>query len=119
MKFAVIRHTFVLTQIQENPPESEGSWEHFVWLFDDERDSIAFAITLLDSPLLKNEFAMADAVEQLEKRRYYQIGGESVAVGVVMNMVEKFGLTREEDSPDWEESAKEFVSNEKRKNNLH
>ena len=49
--FAVIRHTF---DINKNDIDNMyGDWKHYVWLFESEVDAMAYAITLLDDPLLK------------------------------------------------------------------
>ena len=47
---------------------------------------MAFAITLLDSPLLKaNEHYLAHAIESLQLNKFWQTGRESVAVGDVLD----------------------------------
>lgn len=82
-----------------------ADWKHYVWVFEDELDAMAFAITLLDSPLLRaNEHYLAHAIESLELNRYWQIGRESVAVGEVI------------DSP---EIIYGELEDEKRTNDLH
>jgi len=107
--FAVIRHTF---ELGEPDPQYKGfrkqavaNWKHYVWLFESEVDAMAFAITLLDSPLLQaNEHYLAHAIESLEINRYWQTGRESVAVGEVV------------DSP---EIIYGDPTNEGRENNIH
>ena len=80
--FAVIRHTF---DINKNDIENMyGDWKHYVWLFETEIDAMAYAITLLDDPLLKaNAEYMEHAIEMLHEKRFWQIGRESVVIGKV------------------------------------
>ena len=90
--FAVIRHTFEIVNPEKDNPLSYkiyAEWKHYVWIFDDEVDAMAFAITLLDSPLLQaNEHYLAHAIEMLETNRFFQAGKESVAVGEVVDSPE-------------------------------
>ena len=72
--FAVIRHTFEIVNPEKDNPLSYkiyAEWKHYVWIFDDEVDAMAFAITLLDSPLLqaKNFNDFKKRMEQYEKKR--------------------------------------------------
>ena len=47
-------------------------------------DAMAYAITLLDDPLLKaNAEYMEHAIEMLHEKRFWQIGRESVAIGKI------------------------------------
>jgi hypothetical protein len=106
--FAVIRHTFEIINPEPKNPRSykiHANWKHYAWLFDKEVDAIAFAITLLDSPLLQaNEHYLDHAIESLELNRYWQTGRESVAIAQVV------------DSP---EIIYGDPRNERRKNDLH
>jgi|TARA_R100000149_G_scaffold51532_1_gene21728 hypothetical protein len=73
----------------EKKYHSYGEWKHYVWLFDDEVSAMAFAITLLNDPiLLANEHSLASAIETLETSKFYQIGRESVAVADVLETPE-------------------------------
>lgn len=87
--YAVIRHTFEMVNPEPDNPKSykiHNDWKHYVWVFDDEVDAMAFAITLLDSPLLKaNEHYLAHAIESLQLNKFWQTGRESVAVGDVLD----------------------------------
>ena len=85
--YAVIRHTYKL-DIPEpknvHSTKSSAKWVHLVWLFGTEMDAIAFAVSLLDDPLIRaNEYMLDSAINQLEKDRYYQLGRESVAIAKV------------------------------------
>jgi hypothetical protein len=106
--FAVIRHTFEMINPEpENPTSYKiyADWKHYVWIFESEVDAMAFAITLLDSPLLQaNEHYLAHAIESLETNRFWQTGRESVAIGQVV------------DSP---EIIYGDPTNEGRENNIH
>jgi len=91
--FAVIRHTFEIgepdPQYKGYKKQSVGTWKHYVWNFESEVDAMAFAITLLDSPLLQaNEHYLAHAMESLELNKFWQTGRESVAVGKVIESPE-------------------------------
>ena len=70
--FAVIRHTF---DINKNDIDNMyGDWKHYVWLFESEVDAMAYAITLLDDPLLKaNAEYMEHAIEMLHEKRFWQM----------------------------------------------
>jgi|TARA_R100001443_G_scaffold2073_2_gene7098 hypothetical protein len=100
--FAVIRHTYVLDV--KDKYNSIGEWKHYVWLFADEVDAMAYAITLLDNPLLTaNEHSKAQAIETLQDCKFYQVGRDSVAVAEVLETPE---IIYEDD-------------NERRENDLH
>tara|TARA_R110002020_G_scaffold363669_5_gene575983 strand:- start:1469 stop:1795 length:327 start_codon:yes stop_codon:yes gene_type:complete len=90
--FAVIRHTFEMVNPEPENPRSYkiySEWKHYVWLFENETDSMAFAITLLDSPLLQaNEDYLKHAIESLEVNRFWQTGRESVAIAKVVDSPE-------------------------------
>jgi|TARA_R100000234_G_scaffold107293_1_gene78290 hypothetical protein len=90
--FAVIRHTFEMINPEPDNPKSykiHSDWKHYVWLFEEEVDAMAFAITLLDSPLLQaNEHYLDHAIESLETNRFWQTGRESVAVAEVVDSPE-------------------------------
>jgi hypothetical protein len=90
--FAVIRHTYKLDIPEPNNPNSTKSsakWKHLVWIFDTELEALAFAITLLDDPLItSNRWLIKSAIHQLEKDRYYQVGRESVAIAEVQDAPE-------------------------------
>tara|TARA_R100000687_G_C6366787_1_gene126014 strand:+ start:265 stop:591 length:327 start_codon:yes stop_codon:yes gene_type:complete len=107
--FAVIRHTFEMIKPEPDNPKSLKTyceWRHYVWLFEDEVDAMAFAITMLDSPLLNaNEDYMSHAIESLQTNRYWQMGKESVAVGRVLDSPQIIYGELEED--------------ERRKNDIH
>jgi len=82
LMFAVIRHTFDINK--DDTDNMYADWKHYVWLFEDEVDAMAFAITFLDDPLLKaNADYMEHAIEMLHEKRFWQIGRESVAIGKV------------------------------------
>ncbi len=90
--FAVIRHTFEIVNPEPENPKSYnimGEWKHYVWLYENEEDATSFAITLLESPLLKaNDDYMAHAIESLQSNRYWQTGRESVAIAEVLDSPE-------------------------------
>ena len=87
--FAVIRHTYEIDKPKDEAPSSyfiSAEWKHYVWIFEEEVDAMAYAITLLDDPLLKaNEEYLAHAIESLKERKYWQTGRESVAIGEVFD----------------------------------
>jgi len=59
---------------------------HLVWIFQTELDALAFAISLLDDPLIiSNKWLIESAIKQLEEDRYYQVGRESVAIAEVQD----------------------------------
>lgn len=81
--FAVIRHTMEV--INPGSLDAFSQWNHYVWLFDEEEDAMSWAVNLLDSPLLQaNEHYFAQAIESLISNRYFQVAGESVAIGEVI-----------------------------------
>ena len=87
--YAVIRHTYKL-DIPEpknvNSTKSSAKWVHLVWLFETELDAIAFAVSLLDDPLImSNKWLIESAIKQLEEDRFYQVGRESVAIAEVQD----------------------------------
>jgi len=90
--FAVIRHTYKLDipdPTNPNSTKSSAKWKHFVWIFETEIDALAFAITLLDDPLItSNRWLIKSAIHQLETDRYYQVGRESVAIAEVQDAPE-------------------------------
>ena len=90
--FAVIRHTYKLDipdPTNPNSTKSSAKWKHLVWIFDTELEALAFAITLLDDPLItSNRWLIKSAIHQLETDRYYQVGRESVAVAEVQDAPE-------------------------------
>ena len=85
--FAVVRHTYKIDILEPNNPnstKSKADWVHLVWIFKNEVDAITFAISLLDDPLIRaNEYMLDSAINQLEKKRFYQLGRESVAIAEV------------------------------------
>ena len=85
--FAVVRHTYKIDIPEPNNPnstKSKADWVHLVWIFKNEVDAITFAISLLDDPLIRaNEYMFDSASNQLEKKRFYQLGRESVAIAEV------------------------------------
>jgi hypothetical protein len=87
--FAVVRHTYQLDIPEPNNPNSTKSsarWVHRVWIFPSEMDALAFAITLLNDPLItSNEWLLQSAIRQLEEDRFYQVGRESVAIAEVQD----------------------------------
>ena len=87
--FAVVRHTYQLDIPEPNNPNSTKSsarWIHKVWIFPSEMDALAFAITLLNDPLITcNEWLLQSAIHQLEEDRFYQVGRESVAIAEVQD----------------------------------
>ena len=88
--FAVIRHTYEIDKPKDEAPSAyfiSAEWKHYVWIFEEEGGCfMAYAITLLDDPLLKaNEEYLAHAIESLKERRYWQTGRESVAIGEVFD----------------------------------
>ena len=87
--FAVVRHTYQLNIPEPNNPNSTKSsarWIHKVWIFPSEMDALAFAITLLNDPLItSNEWLLQSAIHQLEEDRFYQVGRESVAIAEVQD----------------------------------
>ena len=101
--FCVIRHTFEIDTSEKY--NSVGEWKHLVWLFDTEEEAMTFAITLLDNPLLvANEHYMSHAIESLKEGRYWQVGRESVAVGMIAN--EKIEIIYEDLEDDEEDREK-------------
>ena len=90
--FAVIRHTYKLDipdPTNPNSTQSSAKWKHLVWIFETEIDALAFAITLLDDPLItSNRWLIKSAIHQLETDRYYQVGRESVAIAEVQDAPE-------------------------------
>ena len=90
--FAVIRHTYKLDipdPSNPNSTKSSAKWKHLVWIFDTELEALAFAITLLDDPLItSNRWLIKSAIHQLENDRYYQVGRESVAIAEVQDAPE-------------------------------
>ena len=101
--FAVIRHTYEIDKPKTKKPEEyfiSAEWKHYVWIFEKEVDALAFAITLLDNPLLQaNEHYLAHAIERLQERRYWQTGRESVAIGEVIDSPEIiYGEPQDEES---------------------
>lgn len=90
--FAVIRHTYKLDipdPTNPNSTKSSAKWKHLVWIFDTELEALAFAITLLDDPLItSNRWLIKSAIHQLETDRYYQVGRESVAIAEVQDAPE-------------------------------
>ena len=90
--FAVIRHTYKLDipdPTNPNSTKSSAKWKHLVWIFDTELEALAFAITLLDDPLItSNTWLIKSAIHQLENDRYYQVGRESVAIAEVQDAPE-------------------------------
>ena len=90
--FAVIRHTYKLDipdPSNPNSTKSSAKWKHLVWIFDTELEALAFAITLLDDPLItSNTWLIKSAIHQLENDRYYQVGRESVAIAEVQDAPE-------------------------------
>lgn len=87
--FAVIRHTYSLNipdPTNLNSTKSSAKWEHLVWIFATEMDAMAFAITLLDDPLImSNAWLIKSAIHQLKTDRFYQVGRESVAIAKVQD----------------------------------
>jgi len=87
--YAVIRHTYQIDIPEPSNPNSTKSsakWIHLVWIFETELDALAFAISLLDDPLItSNKWLIESAIKQLEEDRYYQIGRESVAIADVQD----------------------------------
>jgi len=87
--YAVIRHTYQIDIPEPSNPNSTKSsakWIHLVWIFETELDALAFAISLLDDPLItSNKWLIESAIKQLEEDRYYQIGRESVAIAEVQD----------------------------------
>ena len=85
--FAVVRHTYQLDIPDPSNPfstQSSAKWIHKVWIFPNEVDALAFAITLLDDPLIfSNEWLLKSAIHQLEEHRFYQVGRESVAIAEI------------------------------------
>jgi|TARA_R100001132_G_C3255113_1_gene80936 hypothetical protein len=90
--FAVIRHTYKLDIPDPSNPNSNKSsakWEHLVWIFETELEALAFAITLLDDPLItSNRWLIKSAIHQLENDRFYQVGRESVAIAEIQDAPE-------------------------------
>ena len=90
--FAVIRHTYKLDipdPTNPNSTKSSAKWKHLVWIFDTELEALAFAITLLDDPLItSNTWLIKSAIHQLESDRYYQVGRESVAIAEIQDSPE-------------------------------
>ena len=90
--FAVIRHTYKLDipdPTNPNSTKSSAKWKHLVWIFDTELEALAFAITLLDDPLItSNRWLIKSSIHQLETDRYYQVGRESVAIAEVQDAPE-------------------------------
>ena len=90
--FAVIRHTYKLDipdPTNPNSTKSSAKWKHLVWIFETEIDALAFAITLLDDPLItSNRWLIKSAIHQLETDRYYQVGRESVAIAEIQDTPE-------------------------------
>ena len=87
--YAVIRHTYHI-DIPEpsnvHSTKSTAKWMHLVWIFQTELDALAFAISLLDDPLIiSNKWLIESAIKQLEEDRYYQVGRESVAIAEVQD----------------------------------
>ena len=82
--YAVIRHTYQIDIPEPSNPNSTKSsakWVHLVWIFETELDALAFAISILDDPLIiSNKWLIESAIKQLEEDRYYQVGRESVAI---------------------------------------
>ena len=87
--YAVIRHTYQIDIPEPSNPNSTKSsakWIHLVWIFETELDALAFAISLLDDPLItSNKWLIESAIKQLEEDRYYQVGRESVAIAEVQD----------------------------------
>jgi len=87
--YAVIRHTYHLDIPEPSnvySTKSSAKWMHLVWIFQTELDALAFAISLLDDPLImSNKWLIESAIKQLEEDRYYQIGRESVAIADVQD----------------------------------
>tara|TARA_R100001369_G_scaffold2158_1_gene7277 strand:+ start:166 stop:519 length:354 start_codon:yes stop_codon:yes gene_type:complete len=87
--FAVIRHTYKLDipdPSNPNSTKSSAKWEHLVWLYETELEALAFAITLLDDPLItSNSWLIKSAIHQLEHDRFYQVGRESVAIAEIQD----------------------------------
>tara|TARA_R110000824_G_scaffold203726_5_gene388349 strand:+ start:186 stop:500 length:315 start_codon:yes stop_codon:yes gene_type:complete len=87
--YAVIRHTYHLDIPEPSNPNSTKSsakWVHLVWIFETELDALAFAISILDDPLIiSNKWLIESAIKQLEEDRYYQVGRESVAIAEVQD----------------------------------
>ena len=87
--FAVVRHTYQLDIPDPRnvfSAKSSAKWIHKVWIFPDELDALAFAITLLDDPLINgNDWLLESAIHQLEENRFYQVGRESVAIAKVQD----------------------------------
>ena len=86
--FCVIRHTFEIDTTDKY--NSVGEWKHLVWLFDTEEEAMTFAISL--------------AIESLQEGRYWQVGRESVAVGMIAN--EKIEIIYEDLEDDEQDSEK-------------
>tara|TARA_R110002020_G_scaffold216326_3_gene423808 strand:+ start:3246 stop:3578 length:333 start_codon:yes stop_codon:yes gene_type:complete len=109
--FAVIRHTFEMINPEPHNPRSYkiyADWKHYAWLFEKEVDAMAFAISLLDSPLLQaNEDYLKHAVESLELNKFWQTGRESVAIAQVV------------DSPEIIYGGSDERRKEKETNNIH
>ena len=99
--YAVIRHTYKLDIPEPNnvySTKSSAKWVHLVWLFETELDAIAFAISLLDDPLImSNKWLIEGAVKQLEEDRFYQVGRESVAIAEVQDSPNIFYTGEKED----------------------
>ena len=87
--YAVIRHTYHLDIPEPSnaySTKSSAKWKHFVWIFETELDALAFAISILDDPLIiSNKWLIESAIKQLEEDRYYQVGRESVAIAEVQD----------------------------------
>jgi hypothetical protein len=87
--YAVIRHTYHLDIPEPSnvySTKSSAKWMHLVWIFQTELDALAFAISLLDDPLImSNKWLIESAIKQLEEDRYYQVGRESVAIAEVQD----------------------------------
>ena len=92
--YSVIRHTFEIVNPEPEEPislvghssKSFGEWKHYTWIFAELDEAMEFAISLLNNPLLRaNQHYLDHAIESMRDNRYFQVGRESVAVGVVLD----------------------------------
>tara|TARA_R100000544_G_scaffold36127_1_gene24037 strand:- start:4171 stop:4479 length:309 start_codon:yes stop_codon:yes gene_type:complete len=87
--YSVIKHTYELVNT-ESVTRTTGEWKHYVYIFDTIEQATRYAISvIIDLPMIEaNDYFLSHAIESLVNHRYFQVGKESVAIGLVCDLPE-------------------------------